>query len=62
MGRISDISALELDYVAYFFASSQAMLMQKWIFDGMPLTPEELGTLYKQMAGYYWESNSKVSS
>ena len=27
-----------------------------------PLTPEELGTLYKQMAGNYWETNSKVSS
>lgn len=55
MGRISDISALELDYVAYFFASSQAMLMQKWIFDGMPFTPRELGDLYKSMAGAYWQ-------
>lgn len=62
MSEVSTVQGLEREYVAYFFASSQAMLMQKWIFDGMPLTPEELGTLYKQMAGYYWESNSKVSS
>ena len=55
MGRISDASALELEYVAYFFASSQAMLMQKWIFDGMPFAPKELGALYKSMAGAYWQ-------
>ena len=52
-------SDLEREYIAYYFASSQAMLMQKWIFDGMPFTPQELGVLYEKMAGFYWRDSSK---
>lgn len=37
------------DYVAYFFASSQAMLMQKWISDRMPIEPKALAELYNAM-------------
>ena len=48
--------ALEHEYAAYFFAASQAMLLQKWIFDGMPLTPKELSTLYRKMNESYWMS------
>lgn len=54
--RLASSSPLERDYAAYFFASSQAMLIQKWIFDGMPLTTRELAALYKKMAGGYWFS------
>lgn len=42
------------DYVAYFFASSQAMLIQKWICDEMPYTPKELGSLYDEMTRRFW--------
>ncbi len=52
-------SDLEREYVAYYFASSQAMFIQKWIFDGMPFTPQELGSLYEKMTGFYWRDNSK---
>ncbi len=62
MADVSSAEGVEREYVAYFFASSQAMLMQKWIFDGMPLTPEELGSLYKKMTGSYWETNSRTLS
>ena len=62
MADFSPAEGIEREYVAYFFASSQAMLMQKWIFDGMPLTPEDFGTLYKKLTGAYWEANSSVSS
>jgi AcrR family transcriptional regulator len=41
-----DLPAVERDYLAYFSASSQAMLLLKWLLDGMKLTP-------KQMAGYF---------
>lgn len=47
----------KMDYVAYFFASSQAMLMQKWIYDGFIYTPEELASLYDEMTQSYWLSN-----
>lgn len=47
----------KMDYVAYFFASSQAMLMQKWIYDGFIYTPEELAALYDEMTQSYWLSN-----
>lgn len=44
----------KMDYVAYFFASSQAMLMQKWIYDGFVYTPDELANLYDEMTQSYW--------
>ena len=59
MGDREISSGLEREYVAYYFASSQAMFMQKWIFDGMPFTPQELGVLYEKMTGFYWLGNSK---
>ena len=40
--------------MSYFFAASQAMLVQKWIFDGFPLEPKELAALYKKMLNEYW--------
>lgn len=42
------------DYVAYFFASSQAMLIQKWVSDDMPYTPQELAVLYNEMTRSFW--------
>lgn len=45
------------DYIAYFFASSQAMLIQKWVCDGFPYTPEELASLYDEMTQAFWLSS-----
>ena len=45
---------LEREYVSYFFASSQAMFVQKWIADGMPMGPKELADLYNKMAASFW--------
>lgn len=47
------------DYVAYFFASSQAMLVQKWISDGLPYTPQQLSDLYRELTGDFWLSTFK---
>lgn len=56
--RVSTIKdPWKLDYVSYFFASSQAMFMQKWISDGFPMTPHELAELYSSMTANYWRSN-----
>lgn len=44
----------EADYAAYFFASSQAMLMQKWISEGMTVPPERLSEWYQKFTMGYW--------
>lgn len=44
------------DYAAYFFASSQAMLMQKWISDGMTIPPKELAKLYNSFTMPFWKN------
>ena len=44
----------ELEYAAYFFASSQAMLLQKWIRDKMPLSPSKMAQLYSDLTMPFW--------
>lgn len=57
------VPALEADYAAYFFAASQAMLIQKWVSDGMPLSPKELAQLYLKMTRSFWDGyHSKLPS
>ncbi len=46
--------SLKVDYISYFFAASQAMLIQKWISDDMPYTPEQLARLYNEMVNDFW--------
>ena len=41
-------SAIEMDYLTYFYSASHVMLIKKWITDGYILTP-------RQAAGYYQE-------
>ena len=43
------------EYTSYFFASSQAMLMQKWVYDGFAVSPHELAQLYNGLTAHYWE-------
>ena len=50
------------DYTAYFFASSQAMFMQKWVSDGMPYSPHELAKLYEEMTRQFWISTFAPST
>lgn len=44
------------DYISYFYASSQAMLMQKWICDGFVLTVDELSRLHMSMTLEFWKT------
>lgn len=46
----------EADYAAYFFASSQAMLMQKWISEHYVVPPEDLASWYEKFTMGYWHS------
>lgn len=56
-GHGGQVDPQKVDYIAYFFASSQAMLMQKWISDGFPYTPEEMASLYNEMTQAFWISS-----
>lgn len=47
----------QVDYVAYFFASSQAMLMQKWISEGMVVPISDLADLYDKLIIDYWKTS-----
>lgn len=42
------------DYISYFFAASQAMLIQKWICDDMPYSPAQLADFYREMTHTFW--------
>jgi AcrR family transcriptional regulator len=44
------------DYISYFYASSQAMLMQKWICDNFALSVAELSKLYASMTLEFWKT------
>ncbi len=48
----------EADYIAFFFASSQAMLMRKWISEGMAMPVEKLASLYLRMTESFWAASS----
>lgn len=52
-------SSWRIDYTAYFFASSQAMLIQKWVSDGVEASPKDLAEFYSHMTGSFWRSVSK---
>lgn len=57
--QVRSLSSWQLDYTAYFFASSQAMYMQKWISEGMEVSPDELSALYSRFTMQFWESLKK---
>ena len=44
------------EYSAYFFASSQAMLIQKWVNDHFAVSPRSLSMLYQDLTSAYWEN------
>ena len=37
-----EISLVEKEYAAYFFAASQVMLIKKWLINDLELTPREM--------------------
>jgi AcrR family transcriptional regulator len=53
------LPAQELDYMAYFYASSHMMLIVKWVKDGMRLPPEELARYFDKWALSSWGALDK---
>lgn len=48
------IDPWERDYIAYFFSSSNALLIQRWIRSGMTVPPEKIAALYDRMSMSFW--------
>lgn len=46
----SRIGKIEREYVCYFYASAQVMLIKKWIMDDFILTPREMAENYQKWA------------
>lgn len=49
------LPAVEIEYMSYFFAASQAMLLVKWLQEGCErLTPLQMADYYTKWAMRYW--------
>lgn len=44
------------DYISYFHAAGNAVLIQRWLRRGMKESPEELAELFNQMSTPHWLS------
>lgn len=40
------LSGVDIDYYAYKYAATQAMLLRKWMNDGMKVSPEKMAEFY----------------
>jgi AcrR family transcriptional regulator len=47
----------EREYMAYFYASSQALLVIKWINDKCPYTSNQMARYYYNWAMQYWQKS-----
>ena len=43
---LNNMSAQDIDYYAYKYASLQAMLLKKWIVEGMKVSPKDMARYY----------------
>ncbi|MDD6786307.1 MAG: TetR-like C-terminal domain-containing protein, partial [Eggerthellales bacterium] len=49
-----DDSSWKADYISYYYAAGNALLIQRWIRGGFIVPPEELASLYNRMSTPYW--------
>ena len=49
------------DYISYFHASGNAVLIQRWMRRGMKESPEELAQLFNQMSTPHWLKLANMS-
>ena len=43
----------KFSYICYFYAAAQAMLLQRWINDGMMMPPAQIASLFYEITGGY---------
>lgn len=51
-----ELSDDEKWYTSYFFASSNAILISKWLDRGLDINPSQLGKWYNRWTQPYWQS------
>ena len=57
LARFSNaLPAWKHEYTAYFFSSSQAMLLQKWICDDMAVDAHDLAEFYNEITSSFWHT------
>jgi len=49
-----NVTDTEREYMAYFFAAAQAMLMFKWIREGMRITPQQMAQYFIKWSVRSW--------
>lgn len=47
-------SLWKVDYISYYYAAGNALLIQRWIRGGFIVSPEELASLYNSMSTPFW--------
>jgi len=52
--RDIDLPSSEREYMAYFFAAAQAMLLAKWIREKMRVPPQQLSRLFTKWTIHPW--------
>ena len=57
---MQSISSQMLDYTCYFFASSLAMILKKWLSENCTIPPRELAEYYYSWFGSYWRRNFMI--
>ncbi len=51
-----DDKSWKTDYISYYYAAGNALLIQRWIRGGFIVSPEDLASLYNRMTTPFWVS------
>jgi AcrR family transcriptional regulator len=54
--RLKDVPPEELEYMSYFFAAAQTMLLTKWLSEKCPLPPRQMAEYYAKWGVSYWNT------
>jgi AcrR family transcriptional regulator len=55
-----NLPKLEKYYMAYFYAASNAILISKWIENGMDVEPSAMSSYYNKWAQHYWTQTAPI--
>ena len=57
-----EAEAWKLDYISYYYASGNALLIQRWIRSGMAISVDDLTELYDSMTTPFWRQLAGLSA
>lgn len=50
----------EIEYISYFLSASQAMLLLRWIYNGMDIPPTKLAKFYNAVTRDMWKHKNEL--